>query len=278
MIVKHARGQVLLITVLILSIAITIALSLIGRSVTDVSMSRNLEESARAFSAAEAGIEEALLKTNTASGFVPYGDAGYQYSIVPMQATNGIYTAPTIAVGQADTFWLVAHDASNAIVLGTHYDYASLQLCWSHAPVGQRAPALEIAVYYLSGSTYLVKRGFYDPDEPKWPVNDANNVSGRCGGMQNAYSQIIPIPATPDIPLFMRIRPYYGNATVTLAAEGGAILPDQGFEVSSVGCTQLTGTTCVGGGVTRKIVVRRQYPGAATIFDYSIYSQSSLVH
>lgn len=73
MMVKYPHGQVLLITVLVLSIAVTIALSLIGRSVTDVSMSRNLEESARAFSAAEAGIEETLLtntqQTNISAGY-----------------------------------------------------------------------------------------------------------------------------------------------------------------------------------------------------------------
>lgn len=94
--------------------------------------------------------------------------------------------------------------------------------------------------------------------------------------MTNVYRQTVSIPA--GIPLFMRIRPYYGNATVSIAPLGGDKLPKQGVEVTSVGCTQISASGCTEGGVTRKIVVRRQYLGPATIFDYSIYSQGSLVH
>ena len=97
--------------------------------------------------------------------------------------------------------------------------------------------------------------------------------------MINVYRQTVSIPTGVGIiPLFMRIRPYYGNATVSIAPLGGDKLPKQGAEVSSVGCTQITASGCTEGGVTRKIVVRRQYSGPATIFDYSIYSQGSLVH
>jgi hypothetical protein len=287
MTITYPRGQVLLITVLVLSVAVTIALSLIGRSVSDVSMSRNLEESARAFSAAEAGIEEAL-QTNTQRTNDSYGGAGYTSNIAVIGLSTGVYTLPTISVGQADTVWLVYHDVStNAIDFSNYYGQgkpsSSLDICWNHVtPV----PALEVAIYYLSGVNYLVNRGVYDPDSASRPapanhfsnVTEINNVNG-CGGMTNAYRQTVSIPTGAGItPLFMRIRPYYGNATVTISPFGGNILPMQGFEVSSVGCTQITADGCTEGGVTRKIVVRRQYPGAATIFDYSIYSQGSLVH
>jgi hypothetical protein len=284
--VIYPRGQVLLITVLILSVAVTIALSLIGRSVSDVSMSRNLEESARAFSAAEAGIEEAL-RTNTQRTNDSYGGAGYTSNIAVIGNSTGVYTLPTISVGQADTVWLVEHNASYGIDFPPSYYYpsATIDICWTHVPVGQPAPALEVAIYYRSVATYLVNRGVYDPGGAKTPPNkfspvtDTNNISGGCGGMQNVYRQRVSIPTGAGItPLFMRIRPYYGNATVSVSPLGGNRLPTQGFEVSSVGCTQITASGCTEGGVMRKIVVRRQYPGAATIFDYSIYSQGALEH
>lgn len=278
------KGQVLLITVLVLSIAVTIALSLIGRSVSDVSMSRNLEESARAFSAAEAGIEEAL-RTNiqqTNNSYTP--GAGYASNITIIGDSTGVYTLSTITVGQADTVWLVEHNATNGIDFPPSYYYpnATIDICWSHATP---TPALEIAMYYKSGANYLVSRGAYDPDASLRPSNhfstvtDYDNVSEGCGAMKNVYRHTVTIPTGVGItPLFMRIRPYYGNATVTIAPLGGSKLPKQGVEVTSIGCTQITPSGCTEGGVTRKIVVRRQYPGPSTIFDYSLYSQGSLVH
>lgn len=285
MMIKYPRGQVLLITVLVLSIAVTIALSLIGRSVSDVSMSRNLEESARAFSAAEAGIEEAL-RTNIQQTNTSYTtNAGYTSDIAIIGDSTGVYTLPTITVGQSDIAWLVEHNASNDIDFPPSYYYpnATIDICWSHVPEGQPVPALEVALYYKSGLSYLVSRGAYDPDAATRPSNhfstvtDYNNISEGCGAMTNVYRQTVTIPTGVGItPLFMRIRPYYGNATVTISPLGGSKLPKQGVEVSSVGCTQITESGCTEGGVTRKIVVRRQYLGPSTIFDYSVYSQGSL--
>ncbi|KKR03258.1 MAG: hypothetical protein UU25_C0001G0019 [Microgenomates group bacterium GW2011_GWB1_40_9] len=276
------KGQVLLITVLVLSIAVTIALSLIGRSVSDVSMGRNLEESARAFSAAEAGIEEAL-RTNTQATNTSYiPGAGYSSNIAVIGDTTGVYTLPTVTIGQADSVWLVGHTTLNAIDESSYYQNSTIDICWMHATP---APALEVTIYYKSGGTYLVTRGAYDPDVATRPSNnfstvtDYDNVSGGCGAMTDVYRQTVTIPTGVGIiPLFMRIRPYYGNATVTVTPLGGEKLPKQGLEVSSVGCTQITASGCTEGGVTRKIVVRRQYAGPATVFDYSVFSQGSLVH
>lgn len=272
----YPRGQVLLITVLVLSVAVTIALSLIGRSVTDVSMSRNLEESARAFSAAEAGIEEALRTKEGRINPVYATGVGYTSEKVNIGGGIGVYTLPTISVGQADTVWLVSHDTSENIDLLQPTYSGTMDICWDQVASG-RAPALEIALYYVSGSSYAVSRGFYDPDDPKWPVLDRENSGQGCAGKTGVYRQQVTPSAILGTPLFMRIRPYFGNATVRVYPVSGS-LPVQGFEYSSVGCTQITDGGCTEGGVTRKIVVRRQYPGAPTIFDYSVYSQGALIH
>lgn len=278
------QGQVLLITVLVMSIAVTIALSLIGRSVTDVSISKNLEESARAFNAAEAGIEEAL-RTNTRQTNLNFtAGGGYTSDIAVIGGTTGVYTLPTITVGQAETIWLAEHNASNGLDDPPSYFYpnGTIDICWVH---GTPTPALEVVVYYKSGASYLVTRGAYDPDAALRPTNkfstvtDKDNIGAGCGGMANAYRQTVTIPTGVGItPLFIRIRPFYGNATVSVSPLAGNRLPQQGIEVSSTGCTQITESGCTEGGVTRKIVVRRQYPVPASIFDYSVYSQSAFTH
>lgn len=269
------RGQVLLITVLVLSIGVTIALSLIGRGVTDVSMSRNLEESARAFSAAEAGIEEAL-RTGTviteARVYVP--GVKYQSSVLDIGGTTGSYTLPTTGVGQVESVWLVDHaTGTNTIDETKPYTGTSINVCWTPPSTpGGAVPAVEIALYYKVGGAYLVQRGAYDPDSVARPSNNfsaVTQINGSCGTVANVYRQSIAIPA--GTPLLLRIRPFYAATTITVAPVGAdIILPKQGTEITSTGTTD--------GGVSRKIVVKRQYPWPAGIFDYGVYSQDSFVH
>jgi len=266
------RGQVLLITVLVLSIAITIALSLIGRGITDVSMSRNVEESARAFSAAEAGIEEAL-KGHIITDALEYAPGvKYQSSSTIIGGTTGEYTLPTTNIGDVASIWLVDHTETNAINEASYYRGTSLDVCFTHPSAGGTIAAVEVDIYYRLAGVYMVWRGAYDPDLVDRPANNFSSITqigGSCGAVTGVYRQSIPLPG--GIPLLVRIRPFYSQTTITVAPVGTDItLPKQGIELASTGTTD--------GGVSRKIVVRRQYPWPASIFDYSIYSQDSFTH
>lgn len=57
---EYQQGQILLIIVLVMIVALTIGLSVVTRSVTNLQISKEEESSQRALSAAEAGIERAL--------------------------------------------------------------------------------------------------------------------------------------------------------------------------------------------------------------------------
>lgn len=54
------RGQVAMVVVLVVLVGLTIGVAILGRSVTNVGISSQEEERARSFSAAEAGVEDAL--------------------------------------------------------------------------------------------------------------------------------------------------------------------------------------------------------------------------
>jgi Tfp pilus assembly protein PilX len=56
----NQHGQVLLVIVLLMVIILTIGLSLAGRSITNVRQASDTDNSQRAFSAAEAGVQVAL--------------------------------------------------------------------------------------------------------------------------------------------------------------------------------------------------------------------------
>src|SRR3989338_9963487 len=67
---RNQKGQAVLIVLLSLSVVLIIVLYIMSRSITDISLSSKEENSMRAFSAAEAGIERALvIGTGQSGGF-----------------------------------------------------------------------------------------------------------------------------------------------------------------------------------------------------------------
>jgi Tfp pilus assembly protein PilX len=271
------KGQILLITLLVLTVAITVALSLIGRSTTDIGITGQVEESSRAFSAAEAGIEEAL-QTQIGTGATSVQtQAGVSFTteVVNVGATGtSAYTYPAdVKEGDAATIWLASHNEDGTFNEADHYcagvvGACTIDVCWKY---GTTIPAVEIMTYYKDG-TYQVTRGSYDPDGGRagsnkftTPPTDAN---AGCGATSEMYRQTITLPS--GTPLFLRIRPYYADATILIAPSGGRTLPSQGIEVTSVGRTD--------NGVTRKIVVKRQYETPASVFDFTLYSQDVITH
>ena len=59
------RGQALLIVLLVMTVALTVGLSVATRTIVNVRITTQEEQSQRAFSAAEAGIEETLRTCTT---------------------------------------------------------------------------------------------------------------------------------------------------------------------------------------------------------------------
>jgi len=273
---RKQKGQTLLITLLVMAVAITVALSLIGRSATDVSMTGKIEESARAFAAAEAGIEETLQSNTANAGTIIASDTNTKFSttIADIGSGTNVY-APTnvIRKGESETFWLVHHNEDGALMESDPEAYtgATIDVCWEHG--GDTKSALEITVIYKNGTEYAITRGAYDPDttragSEKSNFSDVTNNTSGCGMVSGVYMQTVTLPREGgSVPLMLRIRPYYADAKILINPLLPSALPSQGQEVSS------TGTT--GGGVTRKIVVKRKYESIPDFLDYSIYSQEN---
>ena len=68
---EYQKGQVLLIIVLVMIVALSIGLSVVTRSITNLQISSEEESSQRALSAAEAGIERALQSQEGVTGAIP---------------------------------------------------------------------------------------------------------------------------------------------------------------------------------------------------------------
>jgi Tfp pilus assembly protein PilX len=275
---EKQRGQIALIALLVLTIATTVGLSLIARSTTDVSVTRNLEESNRAFSAAEAGVEETL-KSGVASSGTIDTNLGVSYSVTiasPTPAASAAFVFPQKTLDEEiETVWLVGHNG-NAIVETPTYIQNSIDVCWSSETV---TPALVVTMLYkrASDSTYQVAEAAFDPNSSRAATNNFDPptaTTGGCGaGTNTTYRSTMlfanyGITPSSDILIALRIHPVYSAAQIAVTPLQA--LPIQGNQIQSVGTT--------GSGISRKIIVNQQYRSPLSIFNYSVYSQNSFSH
>ena len=157
---QQQNGQIVLISLLVLSIATTIALSLIGRSTTDVAISNQITESTRAFSAAEAGIEEAL-KSGVGTSGAQVLTAGVSYTVAKADigGAAGRMFSEKSQPGVTETLWLVNHNPDGSLSETPTYTAAGIDVCWSGEST---TPAMSVSIFYktaggeLPGSTRLV--------------------------------------------------------------------------------------------------------------------------
>jgi Tfp pilus assembly protein PilX len=275
---KTSSGQVVLITLLVLTIATTVALSLISRTTTDTTITNQTEESLQAFSAAEAGIEE-VLKTGTASGTAQVltpNVSSYTTLVSTIGNATGVYVFPKITQkGATETLWLVRHDSSGLLVETPTYTAPSVDICWSNETV---IPALVVTLLYKESTdnSYRVAKIGYDPLGSRATDNKFTFATpGACGSYTGTqyiqtltFSSINPgIDPGNDVLIALRIRPLYSDTKIAINT-AGMILPQQGNRIESTGVTA--------GGTNRKIVVYQQYRAASTVFDAALYSQSAL--
>lgn len=274
----YQKGQIALIALLVLTVATTVGLSLIARTTTDVSVTRNLEESNRAFSAAEAGIEETL-KSGVASPETTIDTLGTKYDVT-IASLNGTAGAPFVFPQktpneQTETVWLVNHNADGTLNETPTYTGGYIDICWSRETI---TPALVVSVLYKKASTgtYQIAKGAYDPDKAIRLNNFDTQTSMNGCQMRpsvnydrriNFSSDFTPsIDPTNDILIALRIRPVYSATYIVISPTSQSTLPTQGKNIQS------TGTA--GNGTTREILVYQLYRAPDSIFDYAVYSQN----
>lgn len=165
---KKQNGQIVLVLLLIISVALGIGLSIVNRSISDISTATKIEQSSRAFSAAEAGIERAV-KNSLSNQDTPTFTLGE--SEVNVDVKDNLPEAgqaleyPPISKEEIAHVWLVnpttlAADGYNGTPGGT-----PLYIYWGDlSATGADIPAIEISFVYLSGSNYQTQKFYYDLD------------------------------------------------------------------------------------------------------------------
>ncbi len=282
--INFQSGQILLITLLVFAVGLTVALGLIGRTTVDTSISSQIEESGRAFGAAEAGIEAALKSGTGATNQVIAPGVTYDVQVTAEGGGSGTFVFPKVTPnGQSDTIWLAGHNSSGVLIETPVYTSPTIDVCWGDGTV---IPALGVSIIYKESSdgSWRVLKGAYDPSVTRRSGAGGNQFSaptsssGGCGpDTQTIYRQTInfadlnpSISPASDALIMLRVKPLFSDAQIAVRPGAGGVLPAQGSRIESSGTT--------GSGVTRRIVVNQQYKAASGLFDYVIYSQGNFAH
>jgi len=180
-------GQILLIVLVTSAILFTLVMSIATRSVTEVSTTTTEEESLRAFSAAEAGIEEVLVSsynlgdvvTNTVGEELETGTApaGYEATIDTFGETQQYNYPYEVFSGDVVPIWFVGHDINGNLTCGggvNCFRGNHIDLCWGKDGTGSNGndtPAVFVSIIYIPNprqptsrtNEVQIARAGYDP-------------------------------------------------------------------------------------------------------------------
>lgn len=258
-----------MIVVLVMVTALTIGLSVTARTITNIRTSQEAENSEKAFSAAEAGIEQSLTSGSNVTGNFT-NNASYTTTVsnvsgVEFPLNNGIP---------------VLKDDSLDLWLSTYPTYANqwsgtFTLYWGNtgdvctgSEASNTMAALEVIVMHGSRANPVVTRYALDPCSQRSLSNNFEFVpsgGGVVSGKSYPYRRTITVASG----MFVRIIPLYAPVAMGIRGCDAAnttclALPSQGTVVEAVGTADNT---------QRKLISYRRYPKIPTeLFPYSFFA------
>lgn len=258
-------GQMLLVVVLTMIVALTVGLSVVSRTITNLRISKQSEESQRAFQAAEAGIEKTL-ESGVGSGSPQALGNNAQYKTTVNNPSGNAFILNGNEVVEQDVgidLWLSDYpNYSNQVcpsscTVSLHFNTTE-QSCSTGSGNNTRA-GLEVVV--LSGliSNPTVDKYLFDACPGRTP--GADNTGGGATIDSTTFQHSVSIPVTSGI--IARVIPTYNSVKVGVTSS--ASIPVQGRIIESIGES---------GETVRKVQYFSSHPQLPLeIFPYSIISQ-----
>ena len=285
--------------ILIMTVALAIGLSIVQKSLVNVSTASKVEQSSRAFSAAEAGIEKALkgdttlqsfsgssssIKEITDTGLTPCvpGQAGCVQGVGIRQV---VLEKEPLAKEDTAHVWLADLNSSSNPPT-PFYTQSSLDVYWGNSSIDKAA--LELTLVYYDGSLYKSRKWYLDDiSATRNPANGFDTVS--CPGTYqfgtNTYQckktlgdgtgiNNGPLPSgSPNILMLIRARLLYNTTRQLFAVQAVGTcgsecsLPPQARTIFSTGAS---------GETQRRVKVYQENRVVPQFFDYAIFSAGEI--
>lgn len=256
----YQKGQVLIVLLLVTLVVLTVGFAITLRSLNDLTTSTRNDQSQRAFSAAEAGIEKYLSQAAASTGLqtqivLPNNATVDVHANIDVPANvNQALEYPPIGKETIAQFWLVDPNSLSQVPIkvytGTTFDvYFGNE---GEVVNLSTSPAIEVNVITYNSSTglYGSQKFYLDPNSSRATPNKfITTPSVNCASMAgvtesttavsstfackytvNFTSPPSPIAACSGtcFPIIVRIRVLYSNVNQKVAIKGiGSSLPKQ---------------------------------------------------
>lgn len=232
---NREKGQAALVILLLMAIASTIGLVMSRNVTTDLQMTKIQEESTRAFSAAEAGIEAELYNWRTGGTIAPSLEGADITTVTESWGENQTSLATQVVKdGSFAVIWLTDHNEDGTFNTTTRlFTDNSVNLCW------EEGAGVELILFYKNvAGEYKTQRWAFDSNA----VAHSNNFDSPdiidCSQSVEFSSPVgknISLPSLPAIPLFVVAKVYYANSRIAAEATGGGLFSSRGIKITSTG-------------------------------------------
>ncbi len=266
------KGQTLLVVVLIMVISLTVGLSVVSRSITDIRTASDDENSQRAFTAAEAGIEQALQDGESLiSGSFSGNNAVYETTVETLGDSGEflLNNGSSILKDQPADIWLSTYSEDDNLNYSNPWS-GNLTISWGSdddlcdpEELINTEAALEIVLIRGSKASPQSSHFLFDPCDSRRTGVSGNNFSSPTVGSfsvaGDTFSNQVTIPINSG--LLARLIPLYASAKIGIS--GNSTLPPQGVVITSIGRS---------GSSERKVVSFRSNPGLPVeLFPYILF-------
>lgn len=306
---RNQGGQVIVILLLIVIVALSIGLSIVGRTLNEISSASKSEDSSRAFSAAEAGIERALGQFSSfdqdSSGAVMVLESELQNRSKADVDVNGqlprsneALEHPPISKGSFAQFWFVKPSENfnggnincQNNIRPDCYENSTIELYFGDFGKDYsggnlvNAPAVEVNVVYLSTDKKFETRRYYFDSYTGNASDRDNNDFGSCtllgsadiittsnGPNRNFYCKATL--TLPDQPILARVKLLYTDYSHPLALKPYG---NCGYGCSLPYQANIYTSTGISGNSIRTLRLFRQKSIMPQMFDYALFSSGEL--
>lgn len=309
---KNQKGQVILILILVMTVALAIGISVIQRSLSDVSTSTKVEQSSRAFSAAEAGLEKALSGDTsgvTQGSFENKATAQItEQKLIPCipgfsgcDQKSGVQQLAleydSLRREDVSHIWLADPNSPTNPPSGV-YEGSGFDVYWGDPADDTDLAALEVTLVYYGGEsnneTYKSAKWFLDQPVLRAPENRFVTELVNCGsytpvGSTKSYrcKRTIDFYAAPSVP--SNIANIYVDPNITLMLVRVRLLYNnkpQPFAIQAIGTCGLScsfppqkrvlTSTGTAGQTQRTVRVEQEFKVVPPYLDYAIFSAGSI--
>src|SRR3989344_3285738 len=157
---KHQKGQILLITIMLVATILTVVLAVTFKSTTETQLTQLEEESQKALAAAEAGVEAVIQQDVGESVFIAslpnIAGTGFTGQATVGSITNPVFVSPLLQKDQQYTFYLSDYPTFTNPLSG------NLSFWYGSEGTSCDTMAIEVTYIYRDGTSYKMERYLAD--------------------------------------------------------------------------------------------------------------------